>query len=142
MSRFFQELYLAVLPRRFAPCPSLKCSIPPMCCSTGVCGPSVNPALPRLAADLQWLKELGVEVERFSLAQQPAAFRDNAAVRETLAQEGVECLPLFRVDDVTVSKGVYPTRMQLAEWVGLTAPPAAQASSCCCQGSGQSGSCC
>ena len=105
---------------------------PPMCCSTGVCGPSVNPALPRLAADLQWLRSLGVQVERFGLAQQPAAFRDNAAVRETLTQEGVACLPLFRVDDVTVSKGVYPTRMQLAEWVGLTAPPAAQTTCCRC----------
>ena len=81
---------------------------PPMCCSTGVCGPNVNPALAQLAADLQWLKGLGVQVERFDLAQQPAAFRDNAAVRATLAQEGVDCLPLFRVDDVTVSKGVYP----------------------------------
>ncbi len=105
---------------------------PPMCCSTGVCGPSVNPALPRLAADLEWLRSLGVQVERYGLAQQPAAFRDNAAVRETLAQEGVECLPLFRVDDVTVGKGVYPTRMQLAEWVGLTAPAAAQTTCCQC----------
>jgi hypothetical protein len=57
-----------------------------MCCSTGVCGPSINPALPQLAADLEWLKGLGVQVERFNLAQQPAAFRDNAAVREALAQ--------------------------------------------------------
>jgi len=105
---------------------------PPMCCSTGVCGPTVNPAVPKLATDLEWLKGLGVQVERFGLAQQPAAFRDNAAVRETLAQDGVECLPLFRVDDVTVSKGVYPSRAQLAEWVGLTSPSAAQTSSCRC----------
>ena len=99
--------------------PSLQVFDPAMCCSSGVCGPSVNPALPQLAADLEWLKGLGIQVERFNLAQQPAAFRDNAAVREALAQEGVKCLPLFRVDGVTVSKGVYPTRMQLAEWVGL-----------------------
>ena len=105
--------------------PTLQVFDPPMCCSTGVCGPTINPALPQLTADLEWLRTLGVQVERYGLAQQPAAFRDNAAVRETLAQEGVECLPLFRLDDVTVSKGVYPTRTQLAEWVGLTPPPAA-----------------
>jgi hypothetical protein len=122
--------------------PKLEVFDPPMCCSTGVCGPSVNPALPRLAADLQWLKDLGVQVERYGLAQQPAAFRDNATVRETLAQEGVECLPLFRIDDVTVSKGVYPTRMQLAEWVGLTAPPTAQPGGCqCCCGGSSGGKC-
>ena len=28
---------------------------PAMCCSTGVCGPSVDPALSRFAADLDWL---------------------------------------------------------------------------------------
>ncbi len=104
--------------------PTLQVFDPPMCCSTGVCGPSVNPALPQFAADLQWLMSLGIHVERFGLAQQPAAFRDNAAVREALAQEGVECLPLLRVDDVTVSKGAYPTRTQLAAWVGVTPPPA------------------
>ncbi len=112
--------------------PTLQVFDPPMCCSTGICGPSVNPAIPQLAADLEWLKSLGVQVERFGLVQQPATFRDNAAVRETLAQDGVECLPLFRVDDVTVSKGVYPTRAQLAEWVGLTSPLSAQTSSCRC----------
>jgi hypothetical protein len=29
---------------------------PAMCCSTGVCGPSVDPELARFAADLDWLK--------------------------------------------------------------------------------------
>ena len=33
---------------------------PPMCCSTGVCGPSVDPVLPRVSADLDWLKRQGV----------------------------------------------------------------------------------
>ena len=56
--------------------PKLEVFDPPMCCSTGVCGPSINPALPQLAADLQWLKDLGVQIERFGLAQQPAAFRE------------------------------------------------------------------
>ena len=30
---------------------------PPMCCSTGVCGPDVDPVLVRFAADLAWLQE-------------------------------------------------------------------------------------
>ena len=118
--------------------PTLQVFDPAMCCSTGACGPSINPALPQLAADLEWLKGQGVQVERFNLAQQPAAFRDDAAVREALAQEGVKCLPLFRVDGVTVGKGAYPTRVQLAEWVGLASPPVAQTSCCRCCGGGQS----
>ena len=29
---------------------------PAMCCSSGVCGPQVDPDLARFAADLDWLK--------------------------------------------------------------------------------------
>ncbi len=48
---------------------------PPMCCSTGVCGPQVDPALVRFAADLEWLKASGVEVERFNLSQDARRLR-------------------------------------------------------------------
>ncbi len=37
---------------------------PAMCCSSGVCGPAVDPQLPRFAADLEWLASKGVAVER------------------------------------------------------------------------------
>ena len=50
---------------------------PAMCCSSGVCGPSVDPQLARFSADLDWLKAQGVSVERFNLAQQPAAFAED-----------------------------------------------------------------
>lgn len=86
----------------------------PMCCSTGVCGPEVDPVLPRFAADLEWLKSIGHLVERFNLAQQPAAFAENADVREVLAAEGVDSLPLVVVDGVVVSRAAYPSREQLA----------------------------
>lgn len=44
---------------------------PPMCCSTGVCGPEVDPALTRFAADVDWLGRRGVTVERYNPAQEP-----------------------------------------------------------------------
>ena len=37
---------------------------PPMCCSTGVCGPSVDPALARFSSDLHWLANQRIAVER------------------------------------------------------------------------------
>ncbi len=85
----------------------------PMCCSTGVCGPQVDPVLPRFAADLNWLKTQGHQVERFNLAQQPAAFAENEVVKKMLASESVECLPLILVDGQVVSKAAYPNRDQL-----------------------------
>ncbi|MBI5757811.1 MAG: arsenite efflux transporter metallochaperone ArsD [Planctomycetales bacterium] len=88
----------------------------PMCCSTGVCGPQVDPVLPRFAADLEWLKSHGAQVERFNLAHQPAAFTQNADVRELLRTEGTDCLPLVVVDGRVASRGQYPSRELLSEW--------------------------
>jgi AhpD family alkylhydroperoxidase len=93
---------------------------PAMCCSTGVCGPAVDPELPRLAADLQWLGTLGITVERFNLAQQPAAFAQNPVVKEILSKQGNDCLPLILVDGAVVSTGSYPTRERLAAFVSLS----------------------
>ena len=40
---------------------------PPMCCSTGLCGPAVDPRLVALSADLYWPKHQGVGVYRYPL---------------------------------------------------------------------------
>lgn len=55
---------------------------PPMCCSTGVCGPSVDPALATFASDLDWIATQGAEVTRHNLSQEPKAFAENDRVRE------------------------------------------------------------
>src|SRR5512133_3319389 len=95
---------------------------PAMCCSTGICGPTVDPKLVRFAADLDWLQSQGIAVERFNLAQQPAAFAADADVRRELEAKGEDALPLVKVDDKVQSVGTYPTRAALAEWAGLGAP--------------------
>jgi AhpD family alkylhydroperoxidase len=95
---------------------------PAMCCSTGVCGPSVDPQLVRFAADLDWLKSQRVSVERFNLAQEPRAFAENAAVKDSLEVTGEAALPLVEVDGEVRSRGVYPSRNELALWAGVAAP--------------------
>ena len=97
---------------------------PSMCCSTGVCGPSVDPLLPRFAADLDWLAEHGVQVTRHNLAQEPAAFAAAPAVQAALTEQGTKCLPLILVDGRIASQGAYPTRPELAGWTGLDDEPA------------------
>lgn len=110
---------------------------PPMCCSTGVCGPNVDPVLPRFAGDLEWLKGQGVNVVRNNLAQQPMAFAENATVREALEKEDIACLPLILADGKIVSRGAYPTREVLSSWFDIhpgARPfmPEASKSCCCC----------
>ena len=94
---------------------------PPMCCSTGVCGPTVNPVLARFTADLNWLKSQGVQVERFNLVQQPDAFAKDSVVEQMLTKDGAECLPLILVDDRVVSQGAYPSREELTAFTGIAA---------------------
>ncbi len=95
---------------------------PALCCSTGVCGPSIDPQLARFAADLDWLKSQGVSVERFNLAQQPAAFVEDPTVKSALETKGEAGLPLVKVDGAVKSSGSYPSREELASWVGIGAP--------------------
>jgi AhpD family alkylhydroperoxidase len=94
---------------------------PAMCCSTGVCGPEVDPALVRFAADLEWLKENGLVVERFNLSQEPAAFVGNADVVAAMRGRD-DALPLLVLDGKVVAQGAYPERAALAGLVGIAAP--------------------
>jgi arsenite methyltransferase len=116
---------------------------PPMCCASGACGPTADPALARFAADLDWLKAQGGRVERYNLSQQPAAFAARPEVTEALAQAGTSCLPLILVEGRVVSRGRYPTRAELAAWADAAAPASARTlplSQGCCGGG--SSSCC
>ena len=112
----------------------------PMCCSTGVCGPEVDPVLPQFAADLDWLKNQGHNVERFNLAQQPQAFIENKAIHQLLSTVGTDCLPVVVVDGEIVSQSVYPSREDLAGWVGGSPAkqllPVANSSGGCCGSTG------
>jgi hypothetical protein len=92
---------------------------PPMCCSTGVCGPNVDPALVQFSSDFLWVASHGVHVERYNLAQQPQAFAANQAVKAALTKDGNACLPLILVDGAIVSQGRYPVREELARLAGL-----------------------
>jgi Arsenical resistance operon protein ArsD len=103
---------------------SIQVFDPAMCCSTGICGPSVEPQLIRFAADLKWLVESGVSVERYNLAQQPKAFAESLAAKQALEAKGEAALPLIIVDGVVKSSGVYPLRDELAEWARVAAVPA------------------
>lgn len=92
---------------------------PAMCCSTGVCGPSVDPALARFASDLDWLTDQGASVRRFNLGQEPGAFADNETVRALLHSEGEESLPVVLVDGEKRSSGRYPSRDELVDLTGV-----------------------
>ncbi len=110
---------------------------PAMCCSTGICGPEVNPKLVQFAADLDWLKAQGVIIQRHNLAQNPAAFVENELVRAALTERGEAALPLMLLNGKVAATGRYPKRSELATWTELetTGTPKPAKPSCCCGGS-------
>lgn len=114
--------------------PTIEVFDRPMCCSSGICGQSVDPALVQFAADLAWLADQGVLVHRYNLAFEPAAFTKYDDVLAALRSGQAACLPLVRVDGRIVSQGRYPGRAELAGWCGISEgpePARTNARSCC-----------
>ena len=111
---------------------------PAMCCSTGVCGPSVDPELVRIQETLRQIQKQAPEVQvaRSGLSSDPQAFVANTTVAELLKSEGPECLPLVLVDGDIVSKASYPSDMQLQallQRAGITVNFGEKPkTSCCC----------
>lgn len=112
---------------------------PAMCCSTGVCGVEVDPLLVQFAADLKWAEAQGIKVARHNLGQEPQAFATNPAIVKEM-ETGMDRLPVIMIDGHIVSTGMYPSRQQLAQKLGvpLTAPdmPPVKAGACCSPKSG------
>jgi hypothetical protein len=112
---------------------------PAMCCSTGVCGVEVDPVLAQFAADLKWLEAKGVAVSRHNLGQEPAAIAANPAVLKEM-EAGMDRLPVLVLDGHIVSTGLYPSRLQLAQKLGIALStedkPRVKVGSCCSPKSG------
>jgi len=70
--------------------------------------------LAQFAADLKWVEEHSITVERHNLGQEPQAFTANPAVVKEM-EAGIDRLPVVVVDGHIVSTGMYPTREQLVQ---------------------------
>ncbi|WP_100404960.1 arsenite efflux transporter metallochaperone ArsD [Bacillus solitudinis] len=93
---------------------------PAMCCSTGVCGPSVDPELTRVASAIFILEGKGIDIKRFNLGAEPQEFIEESKVQSLLNERGTEALPVILVDGEVHMTGRYPTNEEFAEWTGLS----------------------
>jgi len=91
-----------------------------MCCSTGVCGPTIDPELLRMSFVMNNLKNANIEAERFNLTSDPSMFVENESINKLLVNEGMDALPATLVDGEIICKGHYPSNAQFAEWSGLS----------------------
>ena len=108
---------------------------PAMCCSTGVCGPSVNVELLRVATVINSLANKGIMITRFGLSSEPQAFVDNTIINQLLMEEGVEILPVTMLDGEVVKTKEYPSNMEFAQYLDIKAEELEKndkPKSCCC----------
>ena len=111
-----------------------------LCCSSGVCGTDVDQALVAFSANVAWLKQHDVVVERFNLSLKPMAFVQNLIAKSFLECSGAESLPLILLNGEFVMSGRYPSRQDLASWfqISLEKVDVAATTGCC----GGKTSCC
>jgi len=88
---------------------------PPMCCSSGVCGPSIDPVLVKMNDAILALKKQGVVVERYNLAQQIKAFTANKTIADLLHGNGKKILPITLVNSQVFKTGAYPSYEELCK---------------------------
>lgn len=92
---------------------------PAMCCSSGVCGPSIDPELLRMSFVTKNLTKMNYPIERYNLSSEPQQFVDNEKVQVLLNEKGPEVLPIVLVDGEVVLTGSYPSNEELEEWTGI-----------------------
>ena len=105
--------------------PHLELFEPAMCCSTGVCGPSVDTELIGVRDDLRWAEAQGASVARHNLSSDPDAFVANAKVSGLMQAFAEKALPALLVGGEVALHGRYPTRQELGDLIASSGAPSA-----------------
>jgi len=109
---------------------------PAMCCSTGVCGPSINPKLMQIATIVNSLSKKGIDITRYGLSDEPQSFIANKIISDLLQKGGADTLPITLLDNVVVKTKSYPTAAELSEWLDIKITITEKPSGCCHKSSG------
>ena len=90
---------------------------PPMCCPTGLCGPTLDQTLLDVSEMILALQAEGLGVERYQMASAPNAFLGNAGVMQLVRERQMAALPIIVVRGQIVKTGAYPTLAELRPYL-------------------------
>ena len=82
---------------------------PPMCCPTGVCGPTIDQTLLDVNEMILDLQSKGVTVVRYQMTSHPQAYLNNAEVMKLVREKQMEALPITAIKGRVIKVGDYPT---------------------------------
>ena len=105
---------------------------PAMCCITGVCGPSIDSELMRVATVINAYKAKGIVIKRYGLSSEPQNFVANQTISELLKKEGPEVLPVVLVDGKVEKLRTYPSNAEFEQWIGVAIDQMASEQECAC----------
>jgi DNA mismatch repair ATPase MutS len=86
---------------------------PPMCCPTGLCGPTLDQTLLDVSEMLLALKAANVSVERYQMTSHPNVFIQNSEVMRLVRERQMEALPITVVQGRVIKVGVYPSLAEI-----------------------------
>jgi hypothetical protein len=106
---------------------------PPMCCSSGLCGPNPDQTLIDLQTSITELQKTGVEVERYIITQSPEKFKENPEIIKLIQEHDLKILPVTTLSGKVTKTGSYPTKAEFATWlkVDFKADPPNKDVNCC-----------
>lgn len=81
---------------------------PPLCCPTGLCGPTLDQTLLDVSEMVMALQREHRRVERYQMTSHPNAFLSNVAVMKLVREKQMEALPITVVHGKVVKVGAYP----------------------------------
>lgn len=86
-----------------------------MCCSSGICGPSVDGNLVKISEDIETLKNEfeGIVIERYQPQTHSMKFMVNIEVGKLVRENGQKILPITVLDGKVIKSGEYPTLEEL-----------------------------
>lgn len=82
---------------------------PPMCCPTGLCGPTLDQTLLDVNEMILGLQAEGVSTERYQMTSHPQAFLNNPEVMRLVREQQMAALPITVVHGKVIKAGEYPT---------------------------------
>ena len=99
---------LNTLPTSIAPA-DVEFFDPPMCCPTGLCGPTLDQTLLDVNDMILALQRENLRVERYQMASNPNAFLGNVEVMKLVREKQMEALPIIVVRGKVIKVGAYPS---------------------------------
>lgn len=86
---------------------------PPMCCPTGVCGPTIDQTLLDVNEMAMALQSQGISLARYQMTSHPNAFLANAEVMKLVREQQMAALPITVVRGKVIKAGEYPTLAEI-----------------------------